>query len=111
MKQDGIGEFQELILLAILVLEDDAYGVSIQQEIKEKAGRTVSRGALHSALTRLEEKGLLQSRMGGATAERGGRSKRFYKLTNKGIKVVTLAKNSRINFYHAIQNLDLGSVS
>ncbi|HEX9650848.1 MAG TPA: PadR family transcriptional regulator [Cyclobacteriaceae bacterium] len=108
MKQEGLGEFQELILLAILVLEDDAYGVSIQKEIKDKAKRKVSRGALHSALTRLQEKGLVVSKMGGATAERGGRRKRFFNLTQKGTRAVTLARISRVNFYQAIGNLDFG---
>ena len=61
MKGTFLGEFQELVLLAILALEEEAYGVSIQMKIKEVAGRDITRGALHSALSRLEEKGFLTS--------------------------------------------------
>jgi len=107
MKQDGLGEFQELIMLAIMVLGDNAYGVSIQIEIKEKTRRKVSRGALHSALTRLQEKGLLISKMGGAAPERGGRRKRFYTLTQRGLRVLAAAKNSRTAFYQELKEFEL----
>ena len=84
MKGTFLGEFQELVLLAILALDEEAYGVSIQQKIKEVAGRSITRGALHSALSRLEEKGFLKSAFGAATKERGGRRKRLYKVTASG---------------------------
>ncbi len=73
-----LGEFEEVVLLTIASLGDEAYGVSIQNDIESRCKRSISIGALHSTITRLEEKGFLKSRMGGATAERGGRSKRFY---------------------------------
>ncbi len=75
-----IGEFEELVLLAILSLRDDAYGVKINEAIEEAAGRSVSIGALYTTLSRLEEKGLISSWMGEATAERGGRAKKFFKI-------------------------------
>lgn len=90
-----LGEFEELVLLAIACLGDEAYGVSIQQELHTQCDRTVSIGALHSTITRLEEKNFLTSWTGGATAERGGRSKRFYALTQSGRKALTETKNLR----------------
>jgi len=110
MKQEGLGEFQELILLAIMVLGENAYGVTIQQELKEKVKRKVSRGALHSALARLMEKGFLVSKVGGASSERGGRRKRFYTLTQKGSRALALARNSRETFYDALKEVELGKI-
>lgn len=102
MKGSYLGEFQEIVLLAIVVLDKKAYGVSIQEEIANRIGRSISRGALHSALSRLEKKGFLKSGMGGATAERGGRQKRFYELTKAGREALHNAEQLRIQFYKAI---------
>ncbi len=93
--KEYLGEFEELVLLTIAVLGSEAYGVSIQREIEERCNRTVSIGALHSTITRLEEKGYLKSWMGGATKERGGRSKRYYEITQAGKKAVAETKNLR----------------
>ena len=90
-----LGELEELVLLTVASLGDSAYGVSIQQELEEKCKRSISIGALHSTITRLEEKGLLKSWMGGATQERGGRSKRYFEVTQAGKKALTEAKNLR----------------
>lgn len=90
-----LGEFEELVLLTIAVLGDDAYGVSIQKNIEERSNRSISIGALHSTITRLEEKGLLRSWVGGATKERGGRSKRYYEITQAGKKAVAETKSLR----------------
>lgn len=79
-----IGEFEELVLLTVAVLGDDAYGITIKQEIENRVNRDISIGALHSTITRLEEKGYLKSHLGGATQERGGRRKRYYQLTHAG---------------------------
>ena len=76
-----IGEFEELVLLTVAVLGDEAYGVSIKEDIEARSGRAISIGALHSTIARLEEKGFLKSFLGGATQERGGRRKRFFQLT------------------------------
>lgn len=90
-----LGEFEELVLLTIAVLGDDAYGVSIQKNIEERSNRSISIGALHSTITRLEEKGLLRSWVGGATKERGGRSKRYYEITQAGKSAVAETKSLR----------------
>lgn len=79
-----IGEFEELVMLTIASLDKDAYGVSIKQEIEQRADRSISIGALHSTLTRLEEKGFVRSRLGDPTQERGGRRKRYFELTQAG---------------------------
>jgi len=79
-----IGEFEELVLLTIASLDTEAYGVSIKEDIEKRANRSISIGALHSTITRLEEKGFIKSRLGDPTQERGGRRKRFFELTHEG---------------------------
>lgn len=90
-----IGEFEELVLLTIATLGDDSYGVSVKEDIEKRANRTISIGALHSTITRLEEKGFIESRLGGATKERGGRKKRFFSLTIEGKKGLAKVKHLR----------------
>ncbi|MBL7850993.1 MAG: helix-turn-helix transcriptional regulator [Cyclobacteriaceae bacterium] len=87
-----LGELEELVLLTIASLGDNAYGVSIQQDLEVRCSRSLTIGALHATIARLEEKGFLTSWLGGATSERGGRSKRFYEVTQAGKKAVTEAK-------------------
>lgn len=79
-----LGEFEELVLLTIASLNDDAYGVSIKESIETRSDRSISIGALHSTITRLEEKGFLKSWLGEPTQERGGRRKRYYEVTHQG---------------------------
>jgi PadR family transcriptional regulator, regulatory protein PadR len=79
-----LGEFEELVLLTIVALNDDAYGVAIQQDIEKRSDRNISIGALHSTITRLEEKGFVTSYMGEPTQERGGRRKRYFEITYAG---------------------------
>jgi PadR family transcriptional regulator PadR len=93
--KEYLGEFEELVLLTIASLADEAYGVAIQKSIEERCNRSISIGALHSTITRLEEKAYLKSWVGGATKERGGRSKRYYEITQAGRKAVAETKNLR----------------
>jgi PadR family transcriptional regulator, regulatory protein PadR len=79
-----IGEFEELVLLTIASLSDQAYGVAIKEDIEKRSSRSISIGALHSTITRLEEKGLIKSWLGDPTQERGGRRKRLFELTHQG---------------------------
>lgn len=79
-----LGEFEELVLLTIATLGDDAYGVAIKEDIETRTDRSLSIGALHSTITRLEEKGFIKSWLGEPTQERGGRRKRHFQLTNDG---------------------------
>ena len=87
----NLGEFEQLILLAILRLGDDAYAVTIRDELVKRAKRDVARGALYTALDRMESKGLLTSRMGDPTPQRGGRAKRYVTVTAAGMKALTRA--------------------
>ena len=105
MKGTYLGEFQEIVLLTILVLDENAYGVSIQDEIETKTGRSVSRGALHTALTRLDEKGFITSVYGGATTERGGRRKRFYQVSNLGKNSLQEARSIRDQLWSEVPKL------
>ena len=90
-----LGELEELVLLTVTSLDAHAYGVSIQLELDKRCKRSISIGALHSTLTRLIEKGLLKSWTGGATEERGGRSKRFYDITPSGKTSLARVKSLR----------------
>jgi DNA-binding PadR family transcriptional regulator len=85
----NLGEFEQLILLAILRLRDDAYGVTIRAELAERAGREVAPGALYTSLERLEVKGLISSRMSDPTPHRGGRAKRYVRVTAAGMEALT----------------------
>jgi PadR family transcriptional regulator PadR len=79
-----LGEFEELVLLTIVNLDKDSYGVAIKEDIEERGKRAISIGALHTTLTRLEEKGYIKSWMGDPTQVRGGRRKRFFEVTHRG---------------------------
>ncbi|MBV9303775.1 MAG: helix-turn-helix transcriptional regulator [Acidobacteriaceae bacterium] len=83
-----LGEFEHLILLALMRLEDRAYGVTVRQEIESRANREVSLGAVYATLDRMEIKGYVKSFRGDPTPERGGRSKRFFRVTPKGAAAV-----------------------
>ena len=87
----NLGEFEQLILLAILRLRDNAYGVTIRAELADRAGRTVAPGALYTALERLETKALITSRMSDPTPQRGGRAKRHVTVTAAGVEALTRA--------------------
>jgi PadR family transcriptional regulator PadR len=87
----NLGEFEQVILLAILRLGDDAYGVSIRAELAERTGRDVAPGAMYTALERLETKGLISSRMSDPTPQRGGRAKRQVTVTAAGMEALTRA--------------------
>ena len=100
----NLGEFEQLILLAILRLGDEAYGVTIRAELSEKAGRNVAPGALFTALDRLETKGLLTSRMGDPTPQRGGRAKRYVTVTAEGRRALVRALQA---YERLLDGLDL----
>jgi DNA-binding PadR family transcriptional regulator len=88
MGEAFIGEFEHMVLLAVLRLGDGAYGVAIMDELERTAGRNSSRGATYMVLDRLETKGLLESHLGEPAAERGGRAKKFVTVTPEGLDAV-----------------------
>lgn len=99
-----LGEFEQVVLLAILRLEDNAYGVSIAKEILVCTRRAISPGALYTTLSRLENKGMLLSRQGPPTPERGGRAKRLYTVTKFGKLQL---KSAQRGFQRLLHGLDL----
>lgn len=99
--RDYLGEFEHIIVLALLRLEDRAYGVTVRQEIESRTKREVSIGAVYATLERLETKGYVKSHRGDPTPERGGRSKRFFRVTPRGVAAVNRAQR-------ALQNMTEG---
>ena len=83
-----LGEFEQLVLLAVLRLKDDAYAVPIRQEIEDRTKRSAARGAVYITLDRLEEKGYLKSRLGEGSPERGGRPRRYYTVCPAGVRAL-----------------------
>lgn len=108
MKGTHLGEFEELVLLAVGAMQPEAYGVAVMDEIAKEAGRSVNISAIHTALRRMEEKGYVNSAMGGATNERGGRRKRYFELTGSGKKALDETQAMRLKFYNRIPNISLG---
>ncbi len=90
----ALGEFEQVVLLAILRLGDEAYGVTIRREITECTEREPAPGALYTTLDRLEEKGLVASKYGDPTPERGGRAKRYFTVTARGVHAVARAQRA-----------------
>lgn len=83
-----LGEFELMILLAVIQLGEEAYGVPISRELEAHRGRTVSVGSVYAALERLEAKGLVESSLGDPTPERGGKAKRYFRVTREGLRQV-----------------------
>ncbi len=102
MKGTYLGEFEEIVLLAVCVIGEDAYGVSITDEINAQTNRTVHVSGVHTALYRLEEKGLVISTLGGATTSRGGRRKRLFQVTTAGKFALREARELRNQFWSRI---------
>jgi DNA-binding PadR family transcriptional regulator len=100
----NLGEFEQMVLLAILRLKDGAYGVSIREELLACARRPVSPGALYTTLDRIEKKGLVQAREGEPTLERGGRAKRFYTVTKQGLSQLVESQKA---FHRLLSGLEI----
>jgi PadR family transcriptional regulator, regulatory protein PadR len=107
MKKYYLGEFEEIVLLATAILNKNAYGVSIKNEIETRLDRDVSMGAMHTALLRLEDKGYIRSSNGEATEERAGRPRKYYEITALGKKVIAYSKSSREKMWNAIPKIVL----
>ena len=102
MKGTNLGEFEELVLLTVGILHDEAYSIAIANEIKKVTKRDVSFAVVHSALNRLEEKGYVDSKLGGATTDRGGRSKRLVSISVAGKKALLRSKAQRDELWSMI---------
>lgn len=102
MGKYSIGEFEEVVLLAVAILFENAYGISIKEEIENRLARKVSVGAMRTALNRLENKGFLKSEFGEATAIRGGKRKRYFKVTLSGKTALEQVMETRKQLWEAI---------
>jgi PadR family transcriptional regulator, regulatory protein PadR len=102
MRRSDLGEFEELVLLAVAVFTPEAYSVVIAEDLEQQTGKTVTTGAVHAALQRLENKGLVSSQMGEATAERGGRRKRIFTVTVTGSRILHEVRDVRNTLWSRI---------
>lgn len=100
MKETRLGEFEEVILLLVGILGDEAYAYRIAEEFEAQTKRRVSIGAVHSTLVRLDEKGFVISKMGASTAERGGRCKRIYTITAIGRRVLNVSPDFKVSLWN-----------
>ncbi|NQZ78451.1 MAG: helix-turn-helix transcriptional regulator [Ekhidna sp.] len=107
MKGTNLGEFEELVLLTVGILYDNAYSVAIQHELNRQTDRKVSISSVHAAVYRLEEKGLLDSRMGEMSSERGGKRKRIFTISQSGKEALEKANELRNRMRAQIPNIAL----
>jgi DNA-binding PadR family transcriptional regulator len=105
---DSLNDFELLILLALIRLQPDAYGVPIAREIEERGKRTVALGSVYAALERLEKRGLVRSELGEATEVRGGRAKRYFHITATGLRATREARESLMRMWQGVPELEGG---
>ncbi|WP_020530093.1 PadR family transcriptional regulator [Flexithrix dorotheae] len=103
-----LGNLEEMILLVVAIMNDQAYGVSITDEYNQQSGNNISLSAVHTVLRRLEKKGLIKSDMGGATQDRGGRRKRLYKITSYGYSTLKEVQQHRERMWQQIPKISFG---
>jgi DNA-binding PadR family transcriptional regulator len=103
-----LGEFELMVLLTLIRLGDDAYGVPIAREIEQRGKREVALGSVYAALERLEAKGLVTSRLGDPTAARGGRAKRYFRITAQGMREVRQTQRTLVNLWRGLPELEGG---
>ncbi|MEP5614432.1 MAG: helix-turn-helix transcriptional regulator, partial [Cyclobacteriaceae bacterium] len=102
MGKEHLGEFEELVLLLIVLLKDEAYGLALRHALKEHADRTVTIGAVHGTVNRLEKKGFIESNLGGASELRGGRRKRLFTITASGKKILEKSRDAKVTLWGKI---------
>ncbi|HEX8059473.1 MAG TPA: PadR family transcriptional regulator [Cyclobacteriaceae bacterium] len=107
MAKEFLGEFEELVLTMVGILQEEAYGNAIVTGIKQQVGRDVNLSAVHVTLYRLEDKGYVKSNMGGATNSRGGRRKRIFRVTNAGIAMLQAMKEARTDLWKLVPQLKI----
>ncbi|MEO9484176.1 MAG: helix-turn-helix transcriptional regulator [Ekhidna sp.] len=107
-KSYQLGELEELVLMIVGILNEEAYGVKVMDEIQDQIGRKVNISAVHTVLDRLEKKEFVSSYMGGASAERGGRRKRLFRITAEGSKAITYVHETRNELFKQIPKTILG---
>ena len=112
MRRTYLGEFEEVVLLMVAILDGEGYGVTISEALEAQTGRIVTFGTVHNTLIRLEEKGFVSSELGGATAERGGRRKRLFRITALGSGALQEIQQLRQNLWQLLppHTLRLGGI-
>jgi PadR family transcriptional regulator, regulatory protein PadR len=105
-----IGDFELVVMLVLLRLGDGAYGVTVSREVEQRCGREVALGSVYATLERLQEKGLVSSQLGEPTPERGGRAKRYFRLTRKGLREVRETKNALVRLWSGLPELVGGKI-
>jgi DNA-binding PadR family transcriptional regulator len=108
-RREFLGGFELLVLLAVIRTGDEAYGVPIADAIAESSGREVAQGSVYITLDRLERKGLVTSRTGDPTAERGGRAKTYFRVTSKGLREVRAARQTLMQLWDRVPQLEGGT--
>lgn len=103
MSQDYLGEFEQMVLLSILRLGEGAYGLAIRDELKSVAGRSPSSGALYTTLDRMEKKGFVESSAGESTQERGGRPRRYVRVTPEGRTLLARARGTLMALWDGLE--------
>jgi len=104
-RRESLGGFELLVLLALMRLDDEAYGVPIAKVIEESSGREVALGSVYITLDRLESKGLVASEVGAPTAVRGGRAKTYFRITGQGLRAVRHAQRTLIKLWEGVPRL------
>lgn len=107
MNKEYLGEFEELVLTMVGILQEEAYGNALVNEIDKRVGRKVNLSAVHVTLYRLEDKGYVKSYMGGATNARGGRRKRIFQVTNAGLAMLRARKEQQVQLWKLIPQLKI----
>lgn len=109
MSRAYLGEFELMVLLAVIRVGDEAYGVPISREIEARSGRESALGSVYAALERLQQKGLVRSRLGERTPERGGRAKRYFRVTAQGIREVRQTQRALTALWQGLPQLEGGT--
>jgi DNA-binding PadR family transcriptional regulator len=105
-KKDFLGNFELMVILALIRLGDNAYGVPISEELEKRTGRDIAIASVYAALERLEGKGFVTSELGEPTAERGGRAKRYFRLTARGLKEVRETQRTLVKLWRGLPELE-----
>jgi DNA-binding PadR family transcriptional regulator len=104
-RRSFLGEFELMVLLTLIRLDDEAYGVPISRELEQHLGREVALGSVYASLERLEEKGLVASRLGEPTADRGGRAKRYFRVTEDGLRTIRATQRALVSLWKGLPQL------
>src|SRR5713101_8148672 len=109
MSREALGNFELMVMLAVLRIGQNAYGVPVARELEETTSRDVLLGSVYAALDRLETKGLVSSSIGEPTAERGGRAKKYFKVTAKGLREVRDTQRTLVKLWKGVLDLEAGT--